>query len=181
MAQLAGISVDYVTRLEQGRATHPSAQVVEALGRALRLSRAERTQLYALAGLMAPGRGTVPGYITPGVHRMLDRLTETPVAVFDAALTQLLTNPLYSALMGEQDGHDRNAVWRTFLGTGSRVEHTVESRHQLQLSHAATPRSATRRIRPFENWLPNYAPAARYSRKCGSSARRSALKPFHAR
>ncbi|WP_242417923.1 helix-turn-helix domain-containing protein, partial [Frankia sp. CpI1-P] len=36
LALLAGISVDYVTRLEQGRATNPSEQVVEALGRALR-------------------------------------------------------------------------------------------------------------------------------------------------
>jgi len=37
LAALAGISADYLTRLEQGRATTPSAQVVEALARALRL------------------------------------------------------------------------------------------------------------------------------------------------
>src|SRR4051812_41734256 len=45
LAQLAGISVDYVTRLEQGRATNPSEQVVEALSRALRLSSVERKHL----------------------------------------------------------------------------------------------------------------------------------------
>ena len=55
LAQLAGISVDYVTRLEQGRATHPSEQVVEALGRALRLSGTEREHLFHVAGLVPPG------------------------------------------------------------------------------------------------------------------------------
>ena len=50
LAGLAGISADYLTRLEQGRATAPSAQVVEALARALRVSDAERDLLYQLAG-----------------------------------------------------------------------------------------------------------------------------------
>jgi transcriptional regulator with XRE-family HTH domain len=110
LALLAGISVDYVTRLEQGRATNPSAQVVEALGRALRVSGAEREHLFTVAGLVPPGQGTVPAYLTPSVQRMLDRLTGTPVAVFDAAWTLLLANPLYVALMGEWHGNDRNAV-----------------------------------------------------------------------
>lgn len=48
LADLAGISVDYLTRLEQGRATSPSAQVVEALARGLRLSDPERELLYRL-------------------------------------------------------------------------------------------------------------------------------------
>lgn len=45
LALLAGISVDYVTRLEQGRATNPSAQIIEALARALRLPGDERAHL----------------------------------------------------------------------------------------------------------------------------------------
>ena len=57
LAALAGISVDYLTRLEQGRATSPSAQVVEALARALRLSDAERELLFRLAGPAPPGPG----------------------------------------------------------------------------------------------------------------------------
>ncbi|MCW2917662.1 MAG: transcriptional regulator, partial [Actinomycetia bacterium] len=124
LALLAGISVDYVTRLEQGRATNPSEQVVEALGRALRLSGVEREHLFNVAGLVPPGQGTVPAYITPSVQRMLDRLTGTPVAVSDATWTLLLANPLYTALMGERHGNERNAVWRNFLGSGSRVRHT---------------------------------------------------------
>lgn len=127
LAMLAGISVDYVTRLEQGRAANPSEQVVEALGRALRLSGAERAHLFHVAGLVPPGQGTVPAFITPSVQRLLDRLTGTPVAVSDAAWTLLLANPLYVALMGERHGNERNAVWRNFLGSGSgRVRHTPE-------------------------------------------------------
>src|ERR1700735_570158 len=73
LAELAGISVDYLTRLEQGRATSPSAQVVEALTRALRLSDAERDLLFRLAGHITPGFDLVSSRITPGVPRLLDR------------------------------------------------------------------------------------------------------------
>ncbi len=142
LALLAGISVDYVTRLEQGRATNPSDQVVEALGRALRLSGAEREHLFHAAGLAPPGQGTVPAYITPSVQRMLDRLIGTPVAVFDAAWTLLLANPLHAALLGEYHGKDRNAVWRNFLGSASRIRHTPQSLGALQTAHVAELRAA---------------------------------------
>ena len=127
LAQLAGISVDYVTRLEQGRAVNPSEQVVEALGRALRISSAERERLFRSAGLVPPGAGTVPTHLSPGVLRILDRLVGTPVAVFDAACNELMANPLYEALMGEHRGRERNAVWRNFLGAPGRVRHSPES------------------------------------------------------
>jgi DNA-binding XRE family transcriptional regulator len=145
LAMLAGISVDYVTRLEQGRAANPSAQVVEALARALRLSGAEREHLFNAAGLVPPGQDMVPAYVTPSVQRMLDRLTGTPVAVFDAAWTLLLANPLYVALMGEWHGNERNAVWRNFLGSGSRVRHTPQSRRALEAAQAADLRTTASR------------------------------------
>ena len=145
LALLAGISVDYVTRLEQGRAANPSEQVVEALGRALRVSAAEREHLFHLAGLVPPGRGTVPAYITPSVHRMLDRLTGTPVAVSDASWTLLLANPLYTALMGERHGRERNGAWRAFLGSGDRVRHTTHSRLAMETAVVADLRAAARR------------------------------------
>jgi transcriptional regulator with XRE-family HTH domain len=145
LALLAGISVDYVTRLEQGRATNPSEQVVEALGRALRVSGAEREHLFNVAGLVPPGQGTVPAYITPSVQRMLDRLTGTPVAVSDAAWTLLLANPLYTALMGERRGNERNAVWRNFLGSGSRVRYTPQTRHALEVEQVSGLRATANR------------------------------------
>jgi hypothetical protein len=69
---------------------------------------------------------------------MLDRLTGTPVAVFDAACTQLLANPLYDALMGEHRGNERNAVWRNFLGSGSGVRHTPQSLLALKAAQVAS-------------------------------------------
>lgn len=136
LAGLTGISVDYLTRLEQGRATSPSAQIVEALARALRLGDAEREQLFRLAGLAAPGPGTVPSRITPSVQRLLDRLANTPVAVFDAAWNLLVANTPYDAVMGETSssrGLERNVVWRNLSGASTRVVHTPE---ELQDFHA---------------------------------------------
>jgi len=85
LAALAGLSVDYVVRLEQGRATHPSGQVVSALGRALQLDDTERDHLHRLAGLLPPGAAEVPRHIPPSVQRLVTRLGETPVAVFSAS------------------------------------------------------------------------------------------------
>lgn len=141
---LAGISVDYVTRLEQGRASNPSTQVVEALARALRLSGAEREHLFTVAGLAPPGPETMPTHLTASVQRLLDRLAGTPVAVYDASWTLLVANAPYAALMGDPSGwrgHERNGVWRTFLGLGTRVQHTPESRHALEAAQVADLRA----------------------------------------
>ncbi|WP_269857510.1 helix-turn-helix transcriptional regulator [Streptomyces sp. RPT161] len=145
LASLAGISVDYVTRLEQGRASNPSAQVVEALARALRLSQPERAHLFQLAGLAPPGPDAIPTHITPSVQRLLDRLAGTPVAVYDAAWTLLVANPPYAALMGDPSGwrgNQRNAVWRHFLGPGSRARHTPESLRAFETALVADLRTA---------------------------------------
>lgn len=148
LALLAGISVDYVTRLEQGRAAHPSTQVVEALARALRLSETERAHLFRLAGLAPPGPESVPTHLTPGVQRLLDRLTGTPVAVYDATWTLLVANPPYAALMGDPSGwrgHQRNGVWRHFLGPGSRARHTPDSRRAFEAALVGDLRAAAAR------------------------------------
>src|SRR5690348_13691931 len=59
LASLAGISVDYLVRLEQGRATSPSPQVLAALSRALRLTMQERDHLYIMAGQAPPRRSVM--------------------------------------------------------------------------------------------------------------------------
>jgi transcriptional regulator with XRE-family HTH domain len=148
LAALAGISVDYLTRLEQGRATSPSAQVVEALARALRLADAERELLFRLAGLAAPGPGVVSTRITPSVQRLLDRLAHTPVAVFDAAWNLLVANQPYDALMGETTswrGIERNAIWRNLAGPGTRAVQTEQEHADFESGIVADLRlSATR-------------------------------------
>ena len=149
LAMLAGISVDYVTRLEQGRASSPSAQVVEALARALRLSETERAHLFRLAGLVLPGPGTVPRYITPSVHRLLDRLSGTPVAVSDATWTLLTYNQPYAALMGDPSewrGNQRNGVWRNLVEPrASRVRQAPEARRAFEAALVSDLRTATAR------------------------------------
>jgi transcriptional regulator with XRE-family HTH domain len=101
MAQLAGLSVDYVLRLEQGRAKNPSAQVVGALARALQLSRAERDQLYRSAGLLPPQDGTVSTHVPAGIQRLAARLGDVPIGVFTADWTLVWWNTLWSALHGD--------------------------------------------------------------------------------
>jgi transcriptional regulator with XRE-family HTH domain len=135
LAGLAGISVDYLTRLEQGRATSPSVQVVEALARALRVSDAERDLIFRLAGHATPGHDVVSSRITPSVQRLLDRLANTPVAVFDATWTLIVANAPYDALMGQTTswrGIERNSVWRHLVGPGSRAVQTREEQTELE-------------------------------------------------
>jgi transcriptional regulator with XRE-family HTH domain len=138
LAALTGISADYLTRLEQGRATAPSVQVVESLARALRLSDTERDLLYRLAGHATPGPDIVPSRVTPSVQRLLDRLSHTPVVVYDASWTLVLANAPYDALMGETTtwrGLERNAVWRNVARLPSRVVHTPQEQaeHEARL------------------------------------------------
>lgn len=117
LAALAGMSVDYLVRLEQGRAANPSPQVLAALARALRLTAAERDLLYVAAGVAPPSPGIVPRHVSPGLQRILDRLADTPVGVFTAAWDLVLANPLWQALFGLSDdlvGRESNIVWRFF-------------------------------------------------------------------
>jgi transcriptional regulator with XRE-family HTH domain len=113
LAELAGVSVDYIVRLEQGRATTPSAQVVSALARALQLSRPERDHLYRLAGLQPPPDGTITDHIPPGMQRVLTRLGDTPVVVFAADYQLIWWNRGWAALLGDPSSvpaEDRNLV-----------------------------------------------------------------------
>ncbi|MDR6974128.1 transcriptional regulator with XRE-family HTH domain [Streptomyces sp. 3330] len=101
LAERAGVSVDYVVRLEQGRSTAPSAQVVASLARALRLSVPERDHLYRMAGLVSPRDEPIPDGIPPGVRRVLNRLGDVAVAVFAADWRMIWWNPGWAALLGD--------------------------------------------------------------------------------
>ena len=101
LADLAGISVDYLVRLEQGRFTNPSAQVVASLARALQLTDAERAHLYRLAGLVPPADGEISDHIPPGLQRALNRLGDAAVAVFAADWQLIWWNRGWAALLGD--------------------------------------------------------------------------------
>jgi transcriptional regulator with XRE-family HTH domain len=101
LAELAGVSVDYIVRLEQGRATTPSAQVTAALARALKLTTAERDHLFRLARLVPPADGRISEHIPPGVQRVLTRLGDAAVAVFAADWQLIWWNRHWAALLGD--------------------------------------------------------------------------------
>jgi transcriptional regulator with XRE-family HTH domain len=78
LAALAGISVDWYIRLEQGRAERPSPSVLDALARALRLSADERAHLYALARVERPPLDHAPGEVVdPSLERVLRSLSDS--------------------------------------------------------------------------------------------------------
>lgn len=104
LAELAGVSVDYVVRLEQGRATAPSAQVVSALARALRLTTAERDHLFRLAHLVPPADDQISHHIPPGVQRVAARLGDAAVAVFAADWQLIWWNQVWAGLLGDPAG-----------------------------------------------------------------------------
>ena len=125
VAWLAGVSPDYIKRLEQGRA-HPSSAVLRALSRTLQLSSAEYELACRLAGHAAELRGRVPQHIGPGVQRLFARFADTPIAVFDAAWTLLQHNDLWAALTGDvpgSGGRSANLVRRHFHHDQGRVRH----------------------------------------------------------
>lgn len=101
LAELAGLSVDYVVRLEQGRATTPSVTVVASLARALQLTTVERDHLYRLAHLAPPADDAISDHIPPGVHRVLNRLGDVAVAVFAADWQLIWWNRGWAALLGD--------------------------------------------------------------------------------
>lgn len=131
VAQLAGVSVNYLTRLEQGRARNPSPQVLAALARALRLTDDERDHLFRLAGQAPPADGQMRRHLTPGVQHILDRLTDLPVMVVDAGWDLVSWNPMAAALLGDfsaMEGHRRNVIWRHFTGEDGHVVRDAEER-----------------------------------------------------
>jgi len=135
LALLAGLSVDYIVRLEQGRSDSPSAQVLTALARALRLSDAERNHLFVLAGEVEPTSGRVSAYIPPGVQRIVDQLEGAPLCVTDAAWTVITWNPMFAALIGDPSqwqGRWRNIVYKHFVEPGDRVVMTPEQQQNFR-------------------------------------------------
>ncbi|MGK5498182.1 helix-turn-helix domain-containing protein [Streptomyces sp. URMC 125] len=145
LALLAGTSAEYVIRLEQGRAGSPSAHVLGALARALRLSEAERSHLFALAGQPEPADGRLRGRLTPGVQRLLDQMPGTPVGVYDTAWTLLAWNRLHAALTGDPSAltrRERNLAWQHFTRPPGRMRHTPEQQARFELAVVSDLRAA---------------------------------------
>ncbi|MDG4779508.1 helix-turn-helix transcriptional regulator [Micromonospora sp. WMMD961] len=129
VAQLANVSADYLARLEQGRVTTASPEVLDALADALGLDRDGREYLHSIAGpKQRPGSRTqTTSRVDPQTQRLLDSLYEIPAYVFGRRLDILAWNPLAAALFtdyGALPERHRNLVWLTFLDPGYRELNT---------------------------------------------------------
>jgi transcriptional regulator with XRE-family HTH domain len=117
VAQLAHISTQYYTRLEQARGPHPSRHVLAALGRALRLNDSERAHLYTLSGQQAEPPGPAAD-VPDRIMDLIERLPDTAAIVLDAKYDVLAWNPLAAALLEDfsaQPRRERNMIRRYFL------------------------------------------------------------------
>lgn len=122
VALLAGVSVDYYTRLEQGRETSPSAQVLDALATALRLPYDGRLHLFRLAGLAPRTRVAVTAQVDPLLQQLLDAWSGQPALIYNRAYDVLASNELADALFGWQSGQTRdNLMELVFLRAEGRV------------------------------------------------------------
>lgn len=101
VAHLSGVSVDYYVRLEQGRATQPSEQVLDALARVLGLDATEHEHLYRLVR-QPHRRPKAPGgrRVRPELLRVLDRIADAPALIMDHRLDVLAGNRLAGLLFG---------------------------------------------------------------------------------
>ncbi len=146
VADLAGISTEYYTQLEQARGRQPSRAVLEKIARALRFTRHECTALFELAGLAAsypehPVR--TPG---PAVLHLLERLPDAAITVQDAKLDMIAWNPLATALLGDFAAlaDDRkNLARRFFLVRPDELPFTSDERYGAYLV-AKVRQAATR-------------------------------------
>ncbi|MEU9025467.1 helix-turn-helix transcriptional regulator [Actinomadura sp. NPDC048394] len=129
LAALAGVSIDYYIRLEQGKETNPSPAVLESLARALRLDTEEQAHLFALAdhaaGRVPAGRSPVPErpVVRTGVLRMLEQLRPCPAYVLSWTSDILAANPEGLALfagMDEWPPERRNTIRYVFLHPAAR-------------------------------------------------------------
>jgi transcriptional regulator with XRE-family HTH domain len=148
VAHLAGVSVDYVVRLEQGRGPHPSRSVLAALARALRLDNDQRDELFNLAGTPPPPPGRIDDVVRPSVLRLIDRFEDLPTMVLSAKGDMLAWNPIAAALLGDWSRfplHQRNINWQRFLGTGGRVAMTDDEREATAAQSVASLRGAAAR------------------------------------
>jgi transcriptional regulator with XRE-family HTH domain len=140
VARLAGMSMDYYTRLEQGRDEHPSEQLLTALARALRLSDGERDHLFFLAGEEPPCDTYASTHVRPGLMTILDRLQHEPAQVLTDWGEVLAQNAMAAALVGRSEP-GRNVILGFFTDPSPRELFPPGTRETSARSHVAQLRA----------------------------------------
>ncbi|WP_251152814.1 helix-turn-helix transcriptional regulator [Cellulosimicrobium sp. Marseille-Q4280] len=140
VAALCHMSTDYYARLERERGPHPSAQMVASIAQGLHLSLDERDHLFRLAGHQPPPRGALSDHVSPGLLRILDRLTDTPAEIVTELGETLRQSPLGVALTGDATaytGPARSVGYRWFTDPASRELYPPEDHDRLSLVFAS--------------------------------------------
>jgi transcriptional regulator with XRE-family HTH domain len=146
VAQLAGMSVDYYTRLEQSRGPRPSRQMLTALARALRLTEDERDHLFLLTGEEPPRREATSTHVRPGLLLVLDRLHDTPAQVVTDCGEVLAQNAMARALSGDalaRPPRERNIIRRFFLDPAAQDLFPPEDRPKRAREQVASLRAVS--------------------------------------
>jgi hypothetical protein len=127
VAQLSGVGVTWYTWLEQGRDISASAQVVDALSRALLLSPDQHRHLRELAGLTAPGPEAPVDALLPRLQRLVDAVTPNVACIYDEHFDYLTWNRAYEQVRhdpGQVPAGRRNLLWMMFTDADNRVRMT---------------------------------------------------------
>jgi transcriptional regulator with XRE-family HTH domain len=148
VAMLAGMSADYVVRLEQGRSSQPSTQLLGALARALRLSDDERDHLFHLAGHRPPPADGTARLARAGLLRILDLLGDTPAVVLSDLGEVLAQNRMGLLLTGDHTeftGDRRYVAYRWFTEPDARAASPPDERERHARELVADLRAAAGR------------------------------------
>jgi transcriptional regulator with XRE-family HTH domain len=149
VAALASVSADYYRRLEQARIGPPSAQVVAALVRALRLTADERDYLYRITDRVPLPVPAHRAEVEPALRQVVDGLGASPAAVLSVLGDVLLQNAAGAALMGDASGltgDDRNSTYRWFTDPAARAMHPGEEHEEEGRSRVAELRARAVRV-----------------------------------
>ncbi|WP_210592788.1 helix-turn-helix transcriptional regulator [Streptomyces sp. GESEQ-35] len=147
VAALAGVSVSYYSRLEQGRELGPSLRVLEAMARVLRFGEEDKRELFRLARPAGRRRTRSPGRVErvrPHLRRLIESWTRTPAFIVGHAQDLLATNALADALYRDFALHD-NVLRMLFLDPAAKsfYRNAEPAKHRavadLQQTAASTP------------------------------------------
>ncbi|MFD6431368.1 helix-turn-helix transcriptional regulator [Streptomyces venezuelae] len=151
VAQLSNVGVTWYTWLEQARPIKVSAQVIDAIARALRMDPGERAHLFALAGAVDTRPEAQGDALSAEVRRLLRRLAPYPATVQNSRYDVLAYNRAWTHVFGDFDAmepRDRNCLWllatsgswrETFLDRDEMLRDLVAKFRGSMAEHGAEP------------------------------------------
>ncbi|MEV5876133.1 helix-turn-helix transcriptional regulator [Streptomyces sp. NPDC052101] len=143
VAQLSAVGVTWYTWIEQARATHVSAQVLDAVARALLMDPTERAHLFALAGTTDPRIDPECPVASTSARKIVERLAPYPASLQNARYDVLAANRPFAQVFGdpaELPPAERNCLW--LLTTSERWKRDFVDRDEMLRDLIAKYRAA---------------------------------------